>query len=57
MKKYEEYADTHDGDPPFKMAAKYLGLQNINDDFTIWVLNKSLQLDQDGKELQLSSSP
>jgi len=32
-------------------------LENINDDLKIWVLNKSLQIGQDGEELQLSSSP
>jgi len=57
MKKYEEYADNHDGDPPFKMAAKYLGLQSVNDDYKIWVLNKSLQVGQDREELQISTSP
>jgi len=51
MAKYETYAEEHNGMPPFQVAAKYLGLQSIEDEDRVWVLNKSLQLNENGKKV------
>lgn len=50
MAKYEAYAEEHNGMPPFQVAAKFLGLQSIEND-KVWVLNKMLQLDENGKQI------
>lgn len=56
MTKYEEFAEQHDGEPPFKVAAKYLGLQSLIDEQRVWVLSKSLQFNSNGEQLLLNSS-
>ena len=56
MAKYQAFAGEHDGEPNFQIAAKYLGLQNIEDEQKIWVFNKDLQLTEDGEEIVLSTS-
>ena len=56
MAKYQAFAEEHDGEPNFQIAAKYLGLQNIEDEQKIWVFNKDLQLTEDGEEIVLSTS-
>jgi len=57
MAKYEEYGENHEDGSQFKIAAKHLGLQNTTDFHKVWVLNKSLQVNNNGEELLLSSSP
>jgi len=56
MAKYQTFAEEHDGVPRFQIAAKYLGLQKIDDEQKTWVLNMSLQLTEDGEELVLANS-
>ena len=56
MAKYEAYAEEHNGMPPFQVAAKYLGLQSIGDEERIWVLNKALQLNDNGEEITSMAS-
>ena len=56
MAKYEAYAEEHNGTPAFQVAAKFLGFQNIGDNDKIWVLSKSLQLDENGKKVTATVS-
>ena len=47
--KYEAYTEEQNVMPLFQEATKYLGLQNIEDEDRVWVLNKTLQLNENGK--------
>ena len=47
MHKYESFTEEYEGSPKFYTAAKCLGLQNCQEERKIWVLNGSLQLDED----------
>lgn len=56
MVKYQAFAEEHDGEPNFQIAVKYLGLQKVDDEHKTWVLNKDLQLTENGDEILLASS-
>ena len=56
MHKYEIFAEEYGGSPKFYTAARYLGLQNCQDERKVWVLNSNLQLDEDGKAIDVNES-
>lgn len=51
MNKYKLFAEENNGQPSYKIAAKYLGLQDVGDEQgRVWVLNSKLQINESGKE-------
>lgn len=55
MAKYEAYAEEHNRMPPFQVADKYLGLQSSGDEVKVWVMIKTLRLNENGKVTPMAS--
>ena len=57
MFKYEKFAMECGGEPRYYVAARYLGLQDCENEKKVWVLNKFLHFTEDGKTLDPEESP